>query len=300
MRNPVMTAAGCAGAGYELGPFLDVTTLGALVTRTVTLDPRAGSPGPRVVETPSGMLSSVGLQNPGLQGFLATEMPWLAKLGARTVVSVAGTTLGEFAELARRVGTSPGVAAVEVNLCCPNRDARGRVFGADPYQAGKALGVVRGEVPGEMPVLAKLGATGGSLTDLAGAVATAGADGVVVADGFPGLAVDPRTLRPSLGAVTGGLSGPAVHPLAAACVWDVHAALPQLPVVGVGGVRNGFDALVLLLAGACAVQVGTATVQDPSAPARVIRELRDELAARGITRVADVIGRAHRPEGEDL
>jgi dihydroorotate dehydrogenase (NAD+) catalytic subunit len=112
--------------------------------------------------------------------------------------------------------------------------------------------------------------------------------------------VDPLTLRPSLGAVTGGLSGPAVHPLAAACVWDVHAALPQLPVVGVGGVRTGFDALVLLLAGACAVQVGTATVQDPSAPARVIRELRDELAARGITRVADVIGRAHRPEGEDL
>jgi dihydroorotate dehydrogenase (NAD+) catalytic subunit len=298
LPNPVMTAAGCAGTGRELSPYVDVAALGAVVTRSVTLDPRAGAPAPRLLETPGGVLSATGLQNPGLQGFLATELPWLAQRRARAVVSVAGSTLAEYAELARRVGASPGVTAVEVNLSLPNPENRGRPFGAEPYQAAKVLGVVRRELPRGVPALAKLRADPGSVADAAAAVAKAGADGVVVGDGPTGMARDPHTLRPALGAGTGRLSGPALHAVAVASVWEVHQALPELPVVGAGGVSSGFDALELMLAGACAVQVGTATLHDPAAPARVLAELREELSARNITRAADAVGRAHRPEGD--
>ena len=298
LPNPVMTASGCAAAGRELDPFFDVTELGALVTRSVTLDPCAGWPTPRMVETANGMLSAVGLQGPGLQGFLATELPWLAQRRARAVVSIAGTTLGEYGALARRIGTSPGVTALEVNLSCPNADNRGREFAADPYQASKVLSVVRRDLPRGLPVLAKLNADPESIVDVGRAVVKAGADALVAVQPVPGMAIDPVTLRPALGAVTGGLSGPAIHPLAVRCVWLLHEALPEVPLVGVGGVRTGFDALALLLAGASAVQVGTVIFSDPSAPVRILGELREELARRNITRVSDVVGRAHLPEGE--
>jgi dihydroorotate dehydrogenase (NAD+) catalytic subunit len=297
LPNPVMTAAGCAGAGRELDPFLDVSALGALVTRSVTLDPRSGGPAPRITETAGGVLSEGGLQNPGLQGFLATELPWLAQRRVRTIVSIAGSTLGEYAELARRVGQSPGVSAIEVNLSCPNADGRGDDFAADPYQTGKVLNVVRRDTPRGVAVLAKLAAAG-PLVDVARAAVRAGADGLVLVSSLPGLAINPVSLRPTLGGVTGGLSGPAIHPLALRCVWDVHAAMPEVPLVGVGGVRTGSDALGFLLAGASAVQVGSATFHDPSAPARVVAELHDELAARNIHHVTDLIGRAHLPEGD--
>lgn len=298
LANPVMTASGCAGAGKELDQFFDVAELGAVVTRSVTLDPCAGWPTPRMVETPSGVLSGVGLQGPGLQGFLASELPWLAQRKARTVVSIAGTTLGEYGELARRVGHSPGVTAVEVNLSCPSAEHRDRMFASDPYQASKVVSVVRRDVPRGIPVLAKLAADTESIVDVARAVVKAGADALVMVNTVAGMAIDPRTLRSALGSVTGGLSGPAIHPLAVRCVWLVHQAMPDVPIVGVGGVRTGFDALELLLAGASAVQVGTIVFSDPSAPLRIIRELGEELSRRNITSVADVIGRAHLPEGE--
>lgn len=298
LANPVMTASGCAGAGKELDQFFDVAELGAVVTRSVTLDPCAGWPIPRMVETPSGMLNGVGLQGPGLQGFLATELPWLAQRKARAVVSIAGTTLGEYGELARRVGHSPGVTAVEVNLSCPSSEHRDRMFASDPYQASKVVSVVRRDVPRGIPVLAKLAADAESVVDVARAVVKAGADALVMVNTVAGMAIDARTLRPALGSVTGGLSGPAIHPLAVHCVWLVHQAMPEVPIVGVGGVRTGFDALELLLAGACAVQVGSIVFSDPSAPLRIIRELGEELTRRNITSVADVIGRAHLPEGE--
>ena len=291
MPNPVMTAAGCAAA-RELSPFLDVAALGAFVTGSVTLDPSAGPAGPRLLETPSGVLHDVGVQNPGLQGFLAGELPWLAQRGARTVVSVAGHSLGEYAELARRVGDSPGVWAVEVNLDCASRDVSGRPFAEDPYHAGKVLGVVRLGVPRGVPVLAKLRWHPG-LVDAARAVVEAGADGVVVSGQVPGAAVD----RASLRTVFGALSGPAVHALAVHAVWQVHAALPEVPVVGVGGVRSGWDALELLLAGASAVQVGAATLHDPTAPVRVVQELGVEVVARGTNRTGEIVGLAHR-QGE--
>ncbi len=280
LPSPVLTAAGCGGR--ELAAYTDLTELGAVVTRTVTLDPQAGSPPPRVVETASGVLSAVGLQNPGLQGFLATELPWFAQHQVRTVVSVHGGSLAEYGELARRLGTAPGVSAVEVHLTVP-----------DAYQTGKVVHVVRRDLPRGIPVLAKL-APGGDVVELARAAADNGADAVVVSQGFPGLVIDPATLRPVLGAGTGLLSGPAVHALALRCVWDVHAALPELPVVGVGGIRTGFDALAMLLAGASAVQLGSVLFRDPSAASRVPRELAAELDTRELTSTASAVGLAHQ------
>lgn len=297
LPNPVMTAAGCAVAGRELEPFLDLASLGAVVTRSVTLDPRAGHAPPRIVETPSGTLHGVGLQGPGLQGFLATELPWLAQRGARPVVSVAGGTLGEYAELARRVGGSPGVSAVEVNLACADAEHPGREFGAEAYLTGKVLAVVRRDVPRGIPVLAKLRSGTDAIVDVARAAVKAGADAVVVGNPPRGLALDPVTLRPALGAVTGDLSGPAVRPLALHGVWQLHRAMPDLPLVGVGGIRTGADALAMLAAGARAVQVGSAIFTDPSAPGRILDELAAEVTARGVTGLSQLVGCAHR-EGE--
>jgi dihydroorotate dehydrogenase (NAD+) catalytic subunit len=202
----------------------------------------------------------------------------------RTVVSISGRSLGEYAELARRLGTAPGVAAVEVHLSA-----------TDPAQTGKVVHVVRRDLPSEIPVLAKPG-PGGDVVGLATAAADNGADAVVVTQGYPGLAIDPATLRPALGSGPGLLSGPAAHPLALRNVWDVHRALPHLPLVGAGGIRSGFDALSMLVAGACAVQLGSVLFRDPGAAARVTDELDRELAERGIERVADAVGLAHHPE----
>ena len=285
MPSPVMTAAGCGGTGRELTPYLDLTALGAFTTRTITLDPRPGAPAPRVADTPGGVLTDTGLQNPGLQGFLATELPWLAQQQVRTVVSIAAATLGEYGELARRLGSSPGVSGVEVHL-----DG----LDADPYQAGKVLHVVRRDVPRGVAVLAKL-SPGPGVAEVARSVVKNGADAVVLAHGFPGLLFDPATLRPVLGAGTGSVSGPAVLPQALRCVWDVHAALPDVPVVGAGGVRTGFDVVQMLLAGATAVQVGTALINDPSAPRRIVDELAHELSSRGVHSPADLVGAGHHP-----
>ena len=300
LPNPVMTASGCAAAGRELAQFFDVSELGAVVTKSIMLDPRSGRPTPRMAETPSGMLNSIGLQGPGIDGFLARDLVWLAQQRARAVVSIAGSTLGEYAELARRVGNSPGVTAVEVNISCPNVENRGLVFACDPYQAAKVISAVRRETPRGVPVLAKLSPDVTDIVDVARSVVDAGADGLVMINTLLGLAVDPDTLRPVLGGVTGGLSGPAIRPVAVRCVWQVHQAMPDVPIVGVGGVRTGFDALELMLAGASAVQVGTVIFNDPSAPVRILGELRDELVARGFERAADAVGYAHRKPDEEL
>ncbi len=297
LPNPVMTASGCAAAGRELDAFCDLAELGAVVTKSILLDPRSGRPTPRMAETPSGMLNAIGLQGPGIDGFLATDLPWLVSRRARPVVSIAGSTLGEYAELARRVGNSPGVTAVEVNISCPNVANRGLVFACDPYQAAKVIAAVRRDVPRGIPVFAKLSPDVTDLVTVAESVVEAGASGLCMINTLLGISLDPVTLRPALGGVTGGLSGPAIRPVALRCVWQVHQAMPSVPIIGVGGIRTGFDALAFLLAGATAVQVGTAIFNDPNAPARVLRELRQELAARGIAKVSEVIGFAHpRPE----
>jgi dihydroorotate dehydrogenase (NAD+) catalytic subunit len=294
LDNPVMTASGCAAAGRELQQFFDVSELGAVVTKSIMRDPRSGRPTPRMAETPSGMLNSIGLQGPGVDSFLARDLPWLLQHDARPIVSIAGSSVSEYAELARRVGNTPGVAAIEVNISCPNVENRGLVFACDPFQAARVLAVVRRDTPRGVPVFAKLSPDVTSIVEVAEAVMEAGADGLVLINTLLGLHIDLDTMRPHLAGVTGGLSGPAIRPVAVRAVWQVAAAMPAVPIIGVGGIRSGADALEFLAAGATAVQVGTAIFNDPSAPVRVVRELRAELARRGIAKVSEAVGLVHR------
>ncbi|WP_380168469.1 dihydroorotate dehydrogenase [Jannaschia sp. R86511] len=312
LTGAVLTASGCAAAGRELDPYLDLTALGGVVTKTIMRDPRSGRPTPRMAETPSGMLNSIGLQGPGVASFLATDLPWLARRGARAVVSVAGEDVGEFVEVATAVrdatsgggelgapGTDGGVlAAVEVNISCPNVANRGLVFACDPGTAADVVSAVRAATDPRVPVLAKLSPDVTDIVAIAASVLAAGADGLVMVNTLLGVAIDVDRAAPVLSRVTGGLSGPAIRPVAVRCIWQVTAAmraglLPTAPVVGVGGVRTGRDAAELVLAGAAAVQVGTVTFGDPSAPARVQAELAGWAAARGATSLSQLVGAAH-------
>jgi dihydroorotate dehydrogenase (NAD+) catalytic subunit len=294
LRDPVLVAAGCAGTGRELEPFLDLGDLAALVTRSVTPDPRAEGAPPRTVETPGGLLSDAGPGGAGLHGFLAAELPWLAQRRVRTIVSVAGDNLGEWAELARRVGISPGVGGVEVNLSWSGGDRPAPA--RDAYQAQKVVAAVRRDMPRGVPVLAKIAADPHTVVDVTRAVVRAGAAAVVVGGGLPGLSLDAATLRP---AVSGTLGGPAVLPVTLSCIWLVHAALPEVAVVGCGGVRTGADALAMIAVGARAVQVGSTLLADPGAPRRIVAELTEELRRRGEPTVWSLVGRAHREASLD-
>ena len=298
MPSPVLTASGCSAFGRELDPFFDITSIGAVVTKSVQLRPRSGRPTPRMAETPSGMLNSIGLQGPGIDGLLADELPWLAERGARALVSIAGTSVEDFAELALRLHGVPGVLGIEVNISCPNVESRGEVFACDPVAAAEVVAAVREVADPAHPVYAKLSPDVTDIVSVARACAAAGADGLSMINTLLGLVIDPDTMRPVLGGVTGGLSGPAIRPVALRCVWQVHQALPELPILGMGGIRTGLDALQFVLAGASAVSVGTAVFNDPSAPARVADELAVALGERGFDRLADAVGYAHRPPGQ--
>ncbi len=294
LASPVLTASGCAAAGRELDQFFDVAALGAVVTKSIMLEPRSGRATPRMAETPSGMLNSIGLQGPGIEAFLSTDLPWLHEKGATTVVSIAGGSVEEFAELARRLRGAPGMAAIEVNISCPNVANRGLVFACDPAAAGEVVAAVRHHTMPPVPVFAKLSPDVTDIVSIARACVSAGADGLSMINTLLGMAIDPDTMSPVLGGITGGLSGPAIRPVAVRCVWQVHAAMPAVPILGMGGIRTGLDALELILAGASAVSVGTAVFGDPTAPARVVKELRHALADRGFAGVRDAVGYAHR------
>ena len=291
---PVLTASGCAAAGRELAPFLDLGALGGVVTKSIMLDPRSGRATPRMAETPSGMLNAIGLQGPGIEEFLAKDLAWLRAHNVRSVVSIAGGSVAEYAALAQRLATESGVAAVEVNISCPNVADRGLVFACNPVAASEVVAAVRDRLPAEVPVLAKLSPDVTDLVTIARACVDAGADGLSMINTLLGVVIDTDTLAPVLSGVTGGLSGPAIRPVAVRCIWQVHAALPHVPILGMGGVMTGEDALQLILAGASAVSVGTATFHDPTAPLRVQDELEELLAERGIQRLVDAVGLAHR------
>lgn len=298
LGNPVMTASGCAAAGRELAPFMDVSAIGAVVTKSVMLQPRSGRPTPRMAETPSGMLNSIGLQGPGIEQFCAADLPWLRENGATTVVSIAGGSVDEYADLATRLSGEPGVAALEVNISCPNVANRGLVFACDPMASRDVVAAVVERTPPGVPVLAKLSPDVTDVVAIARACLEAGAHGLSAINTLLGLVVDTDTLRPQLAGTTGGLSGPAVRPVALRVVWQLAAAmragaLPHASIVGIGGIRTGLDALQFLAAGASAVQVGTVVFNDPSAPARIADELWEALSARGLRSVADVVGIAH-------
>jgi dihydroorotate dehydrogenase (NAD+) catalytic subunit len=274
LPNPVLTASGCAAAGRELDQFFDVSALGAVVTKSIMVGPRSGRPTPRMAETPSGMLNSIGLQGPGIDAFVAQDLAWLAERGARVVVSIAGGHTDEYVALTERLAAHPAVAMIEVNISCPNVESRGQVFACDPAASARVISAVRRTAAGGIPILAKLSPDVTDITAIARACADAGAD----------------TMAPALGGVTGGLSGPAIRPVALRCVWQVHRALPHLPIVGMGGIRSGLDALQFILAGASAVSVGTAVFGDPAAPMRVLAELERALADREFAALRDAIG----------
>ena len=292
--GPAFTASGCAAAGKELSTFFDLTEIGGVVTKSIMLRARSGRPTPRMVETPSGMLNSIGLQGPGIEAFLAHDLPWLAQRGVAAVVSIAGETVEEYAQLARILRNEPAVRAIEVNISCPNVESRGQVFACEVMSASSVIHQVRRNTSSSVPILAKLSPDVTSIAEIALACRNAGADGFSVINTTLGMAIDTDTLRPVLGGVTGGLSGPAIRPMALRCVWQVHQVLPQVPILGMGGIATGADALQFLAAGAAAVSVGTMTFHDPSAPARVQRELLGLLEERGFATVADAVGIAHR------
>ncbi len=295
LPNPVLTASGCAGAGRELHQFVDVASLGAVVTKSIMLAPRAGRATPRMVETPSGLLNSIGLQGPGLEEFLAHDLPWLVEHGARPVVSIAGESVEEYARLAARLRHAPGVAGVEVNISCPNVANRGLVFACRATDAATVVRAVRQNTAGSVPVLAKLSPDVTDIVEIAAACVAAGADGLSLINTLLGMVIDTTTMRPSLAGVTGGLSGPAIRPVAVRCVWQVHEAMPEVPILAMGGILTGSDALEMVLAGASAVSVGTAIFHDPGAPGRILAELAHALAGLGFARLVDAVGYAHRP-----
>ncbi len=292
--SPVLTASGCSAFGRELEPFLDLTALGAVVTKSVQLRVRSGRPTPRMAETPSGMLNSIGLQGPGIDGLLDEELPWLAERGVRAFVSIAGTRVEDFAELARRLRGVPGVLGIEVNISCPNVESRGEVFACDAVAASDVVAAVREAADPSQPVYAKLSPDVTDIVSIARAGVDAGADGLSMINTLLGIVIDKDTMRPVLGGITGGLSGPAIRPVALRCVWQVHQALPRVPILGMGGIRTGLDALQFVLAGASAVSVGTVVFNDPSAPERIAGELAVALAERGFGSVAEAVGHAHR------
>ena len=297
LPNLVLAAAGCAGAGRELAQFIDVARVGALISKSITAEPHTGNPAPRLAETPSGLLNSVGLQNPGIDAFLQRDLPWLLSRGARVVVSIAGQTIREYAGLAARLSDTAGVTAIEVNLSCPNAEDAGQSFALDPQRAGSVIAAVRGSARYDIPVFAKLSPDVTDIVAVASACVTSGADGLSLINTMLGMVIDPVTVRPVLAGRYGGLSGPAIRPVAVRCVWQVRAAFPAVPIIGTGGVRTGRDALELLLAGASMIAVGTEIMHDPSACSRVLKELEEEVAALGADRAADVTGQAHGTYG---
>jgi dihydroorotate dehydrogenase (NAD+) catalytic subunit len=276
LANPVMTASGTAGYGTELAGYLDLAALGAVVVKSLAAYEWAGNPAPRLHPTAQGMLNAVGLHGPGIPYWLQHVAPGLVRTGATVVASIWGRSVDDFARAAALLAAAPPeVVAVEVNLSCPNlahdgRHGRNAIFAHD---ADLSAAVLAATAPCGRPRWAKLSPNTDRIVEVAAAAAAAGAEAVTCINTLLGLAYDPSTGRPALGAGGGGLSGPAIHPVAVRAVHDVHAALPNLPIIGVGGVATGWDAEELLLAGAVAVQVGTATFADPRAPAKVLREL---------------------------
>ena len=294
--TPIFTASGCASSGKELAQFFPLKDVGAIVTKSVMSKPRHGRPTPRMAETPSGMLNSIGLQGPGIDAFLANDVPWLLEQKARVVISIAGETIEEYATLARKLRSVSGISAVEVNISCPNVENRGLVFACDPDASRRVIDGVRKTIGGELPIIAKLSPDVTNLPDIARGVVDAGADALALINTVLGMVINVDTMKPHLGGKTGGLSGPAIKPVAVRAIYQVHAALPQVPILGMGGVASGRDAFELILAGASAVSVGTASFGNPSALIKIQNELRDILAAKGFATLQQAIGYAHREE----
>ena len=289
LQNPVMTASGTLSNGLEATRIFDVNRLGAIVSKGTTLRPRAGNPQPRTAETPSGMLNTIGLQNVGIEALVRDVAPVWATWRVPVVVNIAGETVDEFAALASRLDGVPGVSGIEVNVSCPNVAVGGMLFGQDPKQAAAVTAaVVRATT---LPVVVKLTPNVTDIVAVARAVVEAGADAICVINTLQAMAIDIRARRPVLSTVFGGLSGPAIKPVALRAVYQVAGAV-DVPIIGCGGVSSGEDAIEFIMAGATAVQVGTATFANPNAPLDVLDGIERFMVDAGVSDVRELVGAA--------
>ena len=292
--TPVLAASGCFGSGREMAGAMDVRRIGGIVTKSVTLGPTKGLRTPRMVEVDAGMLNAIGLQNPGVEEFLAKDGPFIASLGVPVILSIAGKSVQEFAQVAIQTRDMPGVVAIEANISCPNVERRNQVFACHPEQAIEVIATITRLTT--LPLFAKLTADVTNIVEIADACVHAGAHGVTLINTLLGMAIDVESFRPRLAAVTGGLSGPAIRPVAIRCVYEVAQALPGVPIIGVGGISTARDAIEFLLAGAWAVQVGTANFANPDATIQIADGIGQFLAARGLSSPTDLTGRVERSE----
>ena len=286
LKNPIVPASGTFGFGREYAGYFDLSNLGGICVKGLTVHPREGNPCPRIAETPAGMLNSVGLQNPGVDAFVEKELPWLRTQGTKIIANLSGNTLEEYALLAEKLSV-PGVDMLEVNISCPNVKHGGLAFGTMPESAAAATKAVKSHT--HLPVMVKLSPNVTDITEIARAVEAEGADAVSLINTLLGMRIDLNTRRPILRNNTGGLSGPAVLPVAVRCVHQVYQAV-KIPILGMGGVSSGEDAAELMMAGAAAVGVGTATISDPAAPMRILEELKALCAENNIGDAASLTG----------
>jgi dihydroorotate dehydrogenase (NAD+) catalytic subunit len=287
LRNPVMTASGTFGYGSEFADYLDLESIGAIITKGLSLRPKAGNRTPRIVETPGGMLNAIGLQNVGIEAFVREKVPFLRTINTPVIVNVYGNTLDEYGELASRLDRIHEVAGLEINISCPNVKQGGIVFGTDPKAAFEVVRLVRESTI--KPVIVKLSPNVTDIVEMAHACAEAGTDALSLINTLTGMAVDLQKRRPVLANVTGGLSGPAIKPVALRMVWQVAKAV-QLPIIGIGGIMSATDALEFMVAGATAVQVGTANFLDPAAAQTIALDMERYLTGNSIASVRDMIG----------
>ncbi|MBW3603396.1 MAG: dihydroorotate dehydrogenase [Actinobacteria bacterium] len=290
LRNPVVTASGCFASGREMARFFDLSTLGAVVTKSVTVEPCAGLPPPRMAETDSGMLNAIGLQNPGIDTWVERDLPWLVDQDVPVIASIAGKTADEYGLLAKRLRDVPGLAALEVNISCPNVEDRGIVFACRTGATAAAISAVAQVC--DLPIFAKLTPDVADITEIAHAAVDAGATGVSLINTLLGMAIDVTTRRPKLAAGTGGLSGPAIRPVAIRAVHQVRHALGDVPIIGLGGACTCTDVLEFIMAGADAVAIGTATFADPMAIPAAVEGLTRWLRGQEERAIAQVRGTA--------
>ncbi|OGP60854.1 MAG: dihydroorotate dehydrogenase B catalytic subunit [Deltaproteobacteria bacterium RBG_13_49_15] len=287
LKNPVMTASGTFGYGREYSELIDLSRLGAIIVKGLFLKPAKGNPPPRIVETPCGMLNAIGLENIGIQAFVEEKLPYLNTLSTPIIVNIYGHTVYEYAELAARIDPVEGIAGIEVNISCPNIKEGGIAFGVNPRSAHEVIKAVRDMT--KKPVIAKLSPNVADITEIAKSVEAAGSDAVSLINTITGLAIDIETRRPKLANITGGLSGPAIKPVALRMVWQVANAV-RIPVIGIGGIASASDALEFLIAGACAIQVGTANFVNPRATIEILEGIEHFLSKKGIEDIRDIVG----------
>jgi len=287
LRNPVMTASGTFGYGEEFAEYCDLEKIGAFVTKGLSLKPRAGNPTPRIVETPGGMLNAIGLQNVGIDAFIAKKVPFLRTVETPAVANYFGNTVEDYVEMTRRLDAIPEVAALEINISCPNVKQGGIVFGTDPDCAASVVSACREATV--KPLIVKLSPNVTDIVAMARACEDAGADCLSLINTLTGMAIDLNRRRPVLANVTGGFSGPAIKPIALRMVWQVAKAV-KVPIIGIGGIMNATDALEFILAGATAVQVGTASFINPGAAAQIADDMAAWMTANGVTDIKSLIG----------